>query len=71
MAFPKGVSSNLTRGGAWCSNMTGGVLYDQYCHAENGTEHVTCDSYWTEHQHDIRYIPGIPGITSGVIHSTL
>ena len=42
-------------------NVTGDI-YARYC-TDNGT--TVCDSYFTDNE--VRYIPGIPGMASGVI----
>ena len=46
----------------WCSKNETGDIYARYC-TDNGT--TVCDSYFTDNE--VRYIPGIPGMASGVI----
>ena len=46
----------------WCSKNATGDIYARYC-TDNGTSH--CDDFFTDNE--VRYIPGIPGMASGVI----
>ncbi len=49
----------------WCTKNATGDIYARYC-TDNGTTGTTvCDEFFTNSE--VRYIPGIPGMASGVI----
>ena len=52
--------------GDWCNkSATTGDIWHRYCTDLNGSE--VCDPFFINSE--LRYIPGIPGITSGVLKS--
>ena len=48
---------------SWCSKNASGDLAHRYCEMINGSS--VCDPYYE--QSDIQWIPGIPGMASGII----
>lgn len=57
-------TGNNTDTGGWCNKNMTGDIWRRYCYNHNST--VSCDEYFDAN--DVRFIPAIPGISSGVIN---
>ena len=55
--------TNFTDAGSWCTKNLTGDLHHRYCTTLNDT--TTCDPFYESAE--VQFIPGIPGIPSGVI----